>query len=99
MKSPANEPNVTYYDEEAAALSSYIFSWNGSGAQCDAWANDSSVTFGGALNWSNASKTIPSACGGKTVGWRVYVTGGSGSTNATSIQSYQAQAPSASEPP
>jgi hypothetical protein len=70
------------------SLANYTFSWNATGASCDTWANDSTVIFTGASNWSNATKQIPATCllaNVPGIAWRVYANDSSGNQNATPI--------------
>ncbi|MBU1199283.1 MAG: VCBS repeat-containing protein, partial [Nanoarchaeota archaeon] len=53
-------------------VSGYIFSWNASGGSCGTWVNSSyTSTTGRSVDASNVS-VIPSACEGKTIGWKFY---------------------------
>ena len=71
------------------ALSSYIFSWNATGVNCDTWANDSVVTFNGVQNWSNVTKQIPATCllaNVPSIGIRIYANDSSNNLNETGIK-------------
>jgi PGF-pre-PGF domain-containing protein len=71
----------------AENLTDYIFSWNGTGS-CDTWANDTAVDFARTgVEWSNVTKTIPAACGAKTVGWQVWARSHFG-TNTSNVTNY-----------
>jgi hypothetical protein len=76
-------------DGEGESLSYYIFSWNGTGANCDAgFSNDSALTFSTNPDWSNITKTIPATCGGKIIGWQIYANNSQNAWNSTAIQTY-----------
>ena len=66
------------------ALGYWIFSWNGTGAGCNVWANDTAVKFNGGT-WSNATETYPIQCLGKTVDYEFYVNDTSNNWNNTVI--------------
>lgn len=64
---------------DSAGLSSYIFSYDsGSGS----FVNESSVTFSGIVNWSNATQITPPAVG-KKIRWKVYASDTSGNSNSS----------------
>jgi 5-hydroxyisourate hydrolase-like protein (transthyretin family) len=71
-------------------LSGYIFSWNGTGANCDEWSNDTFVPSGATKqNWSNVTKVINLSCAGRTVGWKIYANDTAGNWNSTPDQTYE----------
>jgi len=70
-------------------LSYAVLEVNGTGTNCDTLANVSSTTLSGTQDWSNLSWTIPSACAGKVVGWRIYANDTDGSWNATDVFAYR----------
>jgi hypothetical protein len=84
--SPFTGQGVEFYSQwsDDEQLGKYIFSWNGSGTNCDAWGNDTGTNFQTG-NWTNTTKTIPSACEGKLIGYRFYANDTSNNWAATSI--------------
>ncbi|MBR9679840.1 MAG: hypothetical protein GOU99_02200 [Candidatus Altiarchaeota archaeon] len=62
---------------------------NGTGASCDSWGNLSSVLLTGVDDWSNLSWTIPAACSGKTIGWRIYANNTGAEWNRTDSFAYE----------
>lgn len=78
--------NATIADD--VGLSGYVFSWTG-GTNCVTWANNSWVSF--TANNTNASiiKTVPSACEGRLVQWRVYANDSNGAWAVTQTQGWE----------
>lgn len=89
--------NVSFYSQwnDWTTLSNYIFSWNGSGAGCDTWANETPSAFQ-AGNWTNTTKIIQVSCGGKTIGYRFYANDTSNNLNDTGVHSIPIITPSLS---
>lgn len=77
---------VNFYSQwtDDKGLDKYIFSWNGTGASCNTWANDTAASFQTG-NWTNTTKQIPAACVGKTIGYRFYGNDSAGQWNSTGI--------------
>ncbi len=65
----------------------YKFSWNASGASCDTWANSSFIDVSGSQVVASNVSVIPSACAGKTIGWRFWANNTDG-WNASDIETY-----------
>ena len=61
---------------------------NGTGESCDTWENVSSVLISGTSNTSSLDWTVPSACEGKTVGWRIWANDSIDTWNVTDTQDY-----------
>jgi hypothetical protein len=82
--------NATVNDDESPfnGTANYIFSWNGSGANCDTWNNDSSVSLNGVNSGDNVSviKQVGKMCEGKTIGYKFYVTDNWGAGGSSAIQ-------------
>ena len=78
---------------EDGELSFAALEVNGTGASCDTTANVTSDVIIGTSNWSNLTWQIPTACSGKTIGWRIYAKDfPNNQTSVTDLQSYQVQA-------
>jgi len=74
-----------------STLASYIFSWNGTGASCGIWANSSAVALSGTSATIGVVQTIPTACEGKTIGWKIYANNSDSIVGNSSIHSYLAK--------
>jgi hypothetical protein len=72
-----------------STLDSYIFSWNGSGVNCDTWANSSWVSIGGGTTATiSNSSVLSSACSGKNIGYKFYVNNSDNKINNSAINNY-----------
>jgi len=81
-----------------STLSTYIFSWNATGINCDTWANSSVIsTSGTTANISNVS-VIPSACADKNIGYKFYVNNSDRIWNASTTGNYTVYAPDTTPP-
>jgi len=92
---PAEGNGVLMYSQwnDNVQLDKYIFSWNATGTDCGAtsgWQNESWTDFQ-TNNWTNTSKTIPTGCAGKTVGFRFYGRDTSLNENVTDIATFTVQ--------
>jgi len=74
-----------------STLANYTFSWNASGASCGAWANVTIGALSGATATIGVVQTIPTACEGKTIGWRIYANNSDSIVGNSSIHSYLAK--------
>jgi len=74
-----------YWWDLDADLNYSIFSWNASGINCDTWINETTAFTSGNNTWTNVSKTIPSACESKKIGWRFYANDSLNQWNSTDI--------------
>ncbi|MEE8401337.1 MAG: hypothetical protein V3R86_04225, partial [Candidatus Hydrothermarchaeaceae archaeon] len=71
------------------SLSVSIFSWNATGScDSDTWVNSTWQEMTGSSNTSFDVENIPAACGGKTIGWRIYANDSIGQWAVTDIQTY-----------
>lgn len=86
ISSPKINEYINFYSQwsDDNALDKYIFSWNGTGASCNTWANDTAVSFQSG-NWTNTTKQMLTACAGKVVGYKFYGNDSAGQWNATGI--------------
>ncbi|KKL10706.1 hypothetical protein LCGC14_2553140, partial [marine sediment metagenome] len=78
--------NVNWTDD--VALNFAILEVNSTGASCDTTANVTNTTLSGSSQWANLSWQVPSACDGKTIGWRQWANDSAGQWNVTDLQIY-----------
>jgi len=71
-----------------STLSSYIFSWNGTGASCGTWANSTTGSLSGTTATISNVSIIPSACADKNIGYKFYVNNSDSKWNSSTTGNY-----------
>lgn len=80
----------------SSVLDTYWINWNATGAQCtDGFLNVTQGSLSGTTYPLNISLVIPSECGGKTIGWKVYANNSEGLYNVSTTQTFTINTPAA----
>ncbi len=94
---PGGQVEHAAYWADDTALSTFIFSWNGTTCASDgAFVNDSVQAFSANPQWANVSKAIPNNCEGKPIHWKQFVndSDNDGAATAEFVYAVQNVAPS-----